>query len=120
MYTLISSKTTRSGQLSHLKAVPPSIRHAFSRNLSLELVAGVAAVISQAVMASPLIDMLLKVPELSTYAQVYNITGGIVEINPLFAKCFNYDGDKRNCTFLAPTNDVSFADFGSLRLVIGS
>ncbi|PYH48564.1 fasciclin domain-containing protein [Aspergillus saccharolyticus JOP 1030-1] len=55
-------------------------------------------------MASPLMDTLLEIPELSTYAHVYNMTGGIVEINPMFTKRFNYDEDKRNYTFLAPTN----------------
>ncbi|KAJ9338198.1 hypothetical protein DTO027B5_350 [Paecilomyces variotii] len=72
---------------------------------SLAAIAAVIAVmINRAVTASPLMDMLLEVPELSTYAHVYNMTGGIVEINPLFTKRFNYDEDKRNYTFLAPTN----------------
>lgn len=52
-------------------------------------------------------DTLLEIPELSTYAHVYNMTGGIVEINPMFTKRFNYDTDTRNYTFLAPTNAVS-------------
>ncbi|PYI03598.1 hypothetical protein BO78DRAFT_409778 [Aspergillus sclerotiicarbonarius CBS 121057] len=54
--------------------------------------------------AAPLMDTLLLIPELSTYAHVYNMTGGIVEINPLFTKRYNYDEDRRNYTFLAPTN----------------
>ncbi|KAL4947981.1 Fasciclin-domain-containing protein [Aspergillus filifer] len=57
-------------------------------------------------MASPLMDTLLDISALSTYAHVYNMTGGIVEINPMFTKRFNYDEDKRNYTFLAPTNDA--------------
>lgn len=76
----------------------------------------IAVIISPAVTASPLMDMLLEVPELSTYAHVYNMTGGIVEINPLFTKRFNYDEDKRNYTFLAPTNAVSPMDSGNLQL----
>ncbi|KAL4899846.1 hypothetical protein BDW74DRAFT_183336 [Aspergillus multicolor] len=57
-------------------------------------------------MASPLMDSLLGVPSLSTYAHVFNMTGGIDEINPMFTKRFNYDTDKRNYTFLAPTNEA--------------
>ncbi|KAL4738857.1 Fasciclin-domain-containing protein [Aspergillus similis] len=57
-------------------------------------------------MATPLMDTLLKIPALSTYAHVYNMTGGIVEINPMFTKRFNYDEDRRNYTFLAPTNEA--------------
>lgn len=83
---------------------------------SLAAIAALITVISQAATASLLMDMLLKVPELSTYAHVYNMTGGIVEINPLFTKRFNYEEDKRNYTFLAPTNAVSFMDSGNLRL----
>lgn len=71
-------------------------------------VAALAALVIQSVAASPLMDTLLQIPDLSTYAEVYNLTGGIVEINPLFLKRYNYDEDKRNYTFLAPTNDVSF------------
>lgn len=82
---------------------------------SLAALAALTAVISQAVMSYPLMDMLLKIPELSTYAHVYNITGGIVEINPLFTKRFNYDEDKRNYTFLAPTNAVSSINSTNLR-----
>ncbi|KAL4937423.1 hypothetical protein BDV06DRAFT_232592 [Aspergillus oleicola] len=67
-------------------------------------VAAFAALISRPIMASPLMDTLLEIPALSTYAHVYNMTGGIVEINPMFTKRFNYDEDKRNYTFLAPTN----------------
>lgn len=73
----------------------------------LVTVAALAAIASQLVTASPLMDTLLLIPDLSTYAEVYNLTGGIVEINPLFLKRYNYDEDKRNYTFLAPTNDVS-------------
>lgn len=69
-------------------------------------VAALAAILVQQVTASPLMDTLLQIPDLSTYAEVYNLTGGIVEINPLFLKRYNYDEDKRNYTFLAPTNDV--------------
>ena len=71
-------------------------------------VAALAATIVQLVTASPLMDTLLQIPDLSTYAEVYNLTGGIVEINPLFLKRYNYDEDKRNYTFLAPTNNVRF------------
>lgn len=71
-------------------------------------VAALAAIVIQLATASPLMDTLLQIPDLSTYAEVYNLTGGIVEINPLFLKRYNYDEDKRNYTFLAPTNDVSF------------
>ncbi|GKZ64891.1 hypothetical protein AnigIFM50267_007045 [Aspergillus niger] len=69
-------------------------------------VAALAALVIQSVAASPLMDTLLQIPDLSTYAEVYNLTGGIVEINPLFLKRYNYDEDKRNYTFLAPTNDA--------------
>ncbi|GAQ44599.1 hypothetical protein AtubIFM57143_005123 [Aspergillus tubingensis] len=69
-------------------------------------VAALAATIVQLVTASPLMDTLLQIPDLSTYAEVYNLTGGIVEINPLFLKRYNYDEDKRNYTFLAPTNNA--------------
>ncbi|GKZ94747.1 hypothetical protein AnigIFM59636_008473 [Aspergillus niger] len=69
-------------------------------------VAALAAIVIQSVTASPLMDTLLQIPDLSTYAEVYNLTGGIVEINPLFLKRYNYDEDKRNYTFLAPTNDA--------------
>ncbi|GAT28113.1 hypothetical protein RIB2604_02501880 [Aspergillus luchuensis] len=72
----------------------------------LVTVAALAAIASQLVTASPLMDTLLLIPDLSTYAEVYNLTGGIVEINPLFLKRYNYDEDKRNYTFLAPTNDA--------------
>lgn len=72
-------------------------------------VAALAAIVIQLATASPLMDTLLQIPDLSTYAEVYNLTGGIVEINPLFLKRYNYDEDKRNYTFLAPTNDVSFS-----------
>lgn len=75
---------------------------------SSALITGLAAVWGQAVSASPLMDMLLEIPELSTYAHVYNMTGGVQEINPMFAKRFNYDEDTRNYTFLAPTNAVRF------------
>ncbi|RDW76868.1 fasciclin domain-containing protein [Aspergillus mulundensis] len=57
-------------------------------------------------MASPLMDSLLGIPSLSTYAHVFNRTGGVVEINPMFTKRFNYDEDQRNYTFLAPTNEA--------------
>ncbi|KAL3249554.1 hypothetical protein ABHI18_011519 [Aspergillus niger] len=69
-------------------------------------VAALAAIVIQLATASPLMDTLLQIPDLSTYAEVYNLTGGIVEINPLFLKRYNYDEDKRNYTFLAPTNDA--------------
>lgn len=72
-------------------------------------VAALAAILVQLVAASPLMDTLLQIPDLSTYAEVYNLTGGIVEINPLFLKRYNYDEDKRNYTFLAPTNNVRFS-----------
>ncbi|KAL4807474.1 FAS1 domain-containing protein [Aspergillus unguis] len=61
---------------------------------------------ARSTMASPLMDTLLQIPELSTYAQVYNMTGGIVEINPMFTKRFNKDEDHRNYTFLAPNNEA--------------
>lgn len=73
---------------------------------TLVTVAALAAIVIHLVTASPLMDTLLQIPDLSTYAEVYNLTGGIVEINPLFLKRYNYDEDKRNYTFLAPTNDV--------------
>ncbi|PWY82747.1 Fasciclin-domain-containing protein [Aspergillus eucalypticola CBS 122712] len=73
---------------------------------TLVTVAALAAIVIHLVTASPLMDTLLQVPDLSTYAEVYNLTGGIVEINPLFLKRYNYDEDKRNYTFLAPTNDA--------------
>ncbi|KAL3473358.1 FAS1 domain-containing protein [Aspergillus californicus] len=57
-------------------------------------------------MASPLMDTLLEIPALSMYAHVYNMTGGIDEINPMFTKRFNNDEDKRNYTLLAPTNEA--------------
>ncbi|KAL4745048.1 hypothetical protein BDW72DRAFT_211803 [Aspergillus terricola var. indicus] len=69
--------------------------------------AALAALITRSTMASPLIDTLLTIPALSTYAHVCNMTGGIVEINPMFTKRFNYDEDKRNYTFLVPTNENS-------------
>ncbi|RAH76014.1 FAS1 domain-containing protein [Aspergillus japonicus CBS 114.51] len=72
--------------------------------LALPAIAAVAAILTNAVVAAPLMDTLLEIPELSTYAHVYNRTGGIVEINPMFTKRFNYDTDTRNYTFLAPTN----------------
>ncbi|OJJ78176.1 hypothetical protein ASPBRDRAFT_114615 [Aspergillus brasiliensis CBS 101740] len=72
----------------------------------LPTIAALAANIISSVIASPLMDTLLQIPELSTYAEVYNLTGGIVEINPLLTKRYNYDEDKRNYTFLAPTNDA--------------
>ncbi|KAL4788960.1 Fasciclin-domain-containing protein [Aspergillus venezuelensis] len=72
--------------------------------VSFAVVAALAALVSRAALASPLMDTLLGIPALSTYAHVYNMTGGIVEINPMFTKRFNYDEDKRNYTFLAPTN----------------
>ena len=72
----------------------------------LTAIAALTAAMSQAVVASPLMDRFLEVPELSTYAHVYNMTGGIEEINPMFTKRFNYDEDKRNYTFLAPKNTV--------------
>ncbi|XRM42670.1 hypothetical protein ABZX51_005879 [Aspergillus tubingensis] len=73
---------------------------------TLVTVAALAAIVIHLVTASPLMDTLLQIPDLSTYAEVYNLTGGIVEINPLFLKRYNYDEDKRNYTFLAPTNDA--------------
>lgn len=82
----------------------------------LTVFAALTAAMSQVAMASPLMDLLLKVPELSTYAYVYNMTGGIDEINPMFTKRFNYDEDKRNYTFLAPTNTVSSTGSSYLRL----
>ncbi|PWY83828.1 FAS1 domain-containing protein [Aspergillus sclerotioniger CBS 115572] len=69
----------------------------------LPTIAALSAIITH-ILASPLMDTFLQIPELSTYAHVYNLTGGIVEINPLFTKRYNYDEDKRNYTFLAPTN----------------
>ncbi|PYI18954.1 FAS1 domain-containing protein [Aspergillus violaceofuscus CBS 115571] len=72
--------------------------------LALAAIAAVAAILTNAAVAAPLMDTLLEIPELSTYAHVYNRTGGIVEINPMFTKRFNYDTDTRNYTFLAPTN----------------
>ncbi|KAL4967607.1 fasciclin domain-containing protein [Aspergillus stella-maris] len=74
--------------------------------ISFTVIAAYAVLLCRAVMASPLIDMLLEIPALSTYAHVYNMTGGIVETNPMFTKRFNYDEDKRNYTFLAPTNEA--------------
>ncbi|RAK80205.1 fasciclin domain-containing protein [Aspergillus fijiensis CBS 313.89] len=72
--------------------------------LSLPAIAALAAILTKVAVAAPLMDTLLEIPELSTYAHVYNMTGGIVEINPMFTKRFNYDTDTRNYTFLAPTN----------------
>ncbi|RAL08904.1 uncharacterized protein BO97DRAFT_428004 [Aspergillus homomorphus CBS 101889] len=55
--------------------------------------------------ASPFMDTLLDIPALSVYAQVYNLTGGIVQINLMLSERFSYDYE-RNYTFLAPTNDA--------------
>ncbi|KAL3436393.1 FAS1 domain-containing protein [Aspergillus tetrazonus] len=73
---------------------------------SFAAVAALAALMTRSTIASPLMDTLLTIPALSTYAHVYNMTGGIVEINPMFTKRFNNDEDKRNYTLLAPTNEA--------------
>lgn len=74
---------------------------------SFAAIAALTTILPRSTMAAPLMDTLLEIPALSTYAQVYNMTGGVVEINPMFTKRFNDDEDKRNYTFLAPTNEVS-------------
>lgn len=89
-------------QDSLLKVVPQGLIM-----FSFGAVAALAALMTRSTIASPLMDTLLTISALSTYAHVYNMTGGIVEINPMFTKRFNNDEDKRNYTFLAPTNEVS-------------
>lgn len=55
----------------------------------------------------PLLSTIATIPELRTFSNVVNISGG-AQPNPALEERFNSVLDGRNYTALGPTNDVSW------------